>query len=606
MKKKRIIRLLAAVMLPTALLSGCGTAGNTDADNQSGAAQTQMPAQPPEIAAGQKMEMTVTVYPVDLRFAECAVLDIPREPDPTEIPQETSETQAISEPRIVVNQNDDKPIIGGIDGVLGGSQEPEEQPKDTYMVFRYMEPQLIAYRIQLRRQEEYGTVYTGILTPGEGVQWDASEAALEPEREKLNQTLLEDLQWIPCTEAETYAVNTSLTRCLVSDRNVFYSDDTSAIFQVQSYDASGVLTSVVPLNQEDGILLWEGVLSQMLWDSNCFPELQSETQGESPAPAASEDPAVQQLLADYEAQLRDLRQKNEQGKITVIVVGVVAALLAISNLLCLLRGSRRKVHRPAKENKATAAPDSGTVRAVKSFGVVHNIGRRSGQQDSFDVIDCAAGTLAVVADGMGGLADGDKVSQKIIATMRADSARLRPGNTDGVLHQLIAHVNQEVNRMLGTANQYKCGSTLLSVLVEKGTMQWATVGDSRIYLYRGGSLLQVNREHIYKADLLERAINGKMSFAEVMRDPQADRLSSFIGMGELRHVDSCLSRVKVLKGDRILMMSDGVFNTLSNDEIAEVIRNAPSTAEAAQQLEQKVLQKQVPNQDNFTCIILEV
>lgn len=602
MKKKRIIRLLAAVMLLTVLLSGCGTAGSTDADNQTGEAQTQMPAQPPEISAGQQMEMTVTVYPVDLRFAECAVLDIPQEPEPAEIPQET---QAASEPRIVVNQNDEKPIIGGIDGVLGGSQEPEEQPKDTYTVFRYLEPQSSAYRIQLRKQEEW-TVLTGTLTPGEEVQWDASEAALEPEREKLSRALLEDLQWIPCTEAKTYAVNTSLTRCLVSGRNVFYSDDTSTILQVQSYDASGVLTGVVPLAQEDGILLWEGALSQMLWDSNCFPELQSETQEESPAPAASEDPAVQKLLADYEAQLQGLRQKNEQSKITVIVVGAVAALLVITNLICLLRGSRRKARRPDKAKTSAAAPDSGSASSVKSFGVVHNIGRRSGQQDSFDVIDCAAGTLAVVADGMGGLADGDKVSQKIIATMRADSARLRPGSTDGVLHQLIAHVNQEVNRMLGTANQYKCGSTLLSVLVEKGTMQWATVGDSRIYLYRGGSLLQVNREHIYKADLLERAINGKMSFAEVMRDPQADRLSSFIGMGELRHVDSCLSRVKVLKGDRILMMSDGVFNTLSNDEIAEVIQNAPSTAEAAQQLEQRVLQKQVPNQDNFTCIILEV
>ena len=137
-------------------------------------------------------------------------------------------------------------------------------------------------------------------------------------------------------------------------------------------------------------------------------------------------------------------------------------------------------------------------------------------------------------------------------------------------------------------------------------MQWITVGDSRIYLYRGGSLIQLNREHVYYAELLKQAINGKLSFAEANRDPQAERLSSFVGMGDLKHVDFCLNKLHLREGDRILLMSDGVFNTLSEEEIAKAVQAAEDTAQAAASLEQKVLQKNAPNQDNFTCVLLEV
>ena len=95
----------------------------------------------------------------------------------------------------------------------------------------------------------------------------------------------------------------------------------------------------------------------------------------------------------------------------------------------------------------------------------------------------------------------------------------------------------------------------------------------------------------YCAELLEHAINGKISFAEALRDPQVDRLSSFVGMGELKHVDICLNRMKLCPGDHILLMSDGVFNTLSEDEIAETIKTSANASNAASVLEEKVLKK---------------
>ena len=67
-----------------------------------------------------------------------------------------------------------------------------------------------------------------------------------------------------------------------------------------------------------------------------------------------------------------------------------------------------------------------------------------------------------------------------------------------------------------------------------------------------------------------------------------------------------MERIKLQQGDRILLMSDGVFNTLSNAEIAGVIRGSADAADAARNMEQRVLHKGAPNQDNFTCVILEI
>lgn len=241
-----------------------------------------------------------------------------------------------------------------------------------------------------------------------------------------------------------------------------------------------------------------------------------------------------------------------------------------------------------------------------TVGKLHNIGMRSSQQDSLGVTGYSGGLFAVVADGMGGLSDGDKVSQKVVLTMLQDAVKLSGGKTGGMLWHMTAHANREVNHMLGAANQYKSGSTLIAVLVEKGSFQWISVGDSRIYLYRQGQLLQMNREHVYEVDLRHKAVNGLMSFAEAAADPQKKHIASFIGMGELKYVDSCMRPAPTCAGDRLLLMSDGVFNTLSEEEIRAVLLRGENAENTAALLEEQVLARRNPKQDNFTAVILDL
>ena len=586
MKNKQMIHFLACAMALTALLGSLGTVSAAQAAETT----ATMPVLLPPVE-GVVREAPADVYPVDLRYTECAVLELsPSEvPDPAEVEAVPPEAGTpATEANAQHTQSEEIPPADALP--VGG--EAAAQDLVTYRIFRYLKKDGIFHQFHIQvwvREEDSFRTVDGTLTPGLGMHWNSQE--VPPALADLNAMELENLSWVPCGEEALYAVNTAMTQSLVMGRRVLFTDDAHTLFQMQSYDEAGVLTEVIPLTQEDASCLMDGVLTPMQWESGCFPTLE-ETNLED---------GQQETIDRLEEELTKLQQQKQRYCILAIVLGVVAGVLLVTNLVTLLMGRKRRKRPGTNGAQASAAPV-----VQPQCGVVHNIGRRSGQQDSFAVIPCAAGTLAVVADGMGGLADGDKVSQKIVATMRSDSARIRPGQTHGVLYQLAAHANAEVNRMLGAARQYQCGSTLLAVLVENGGMQWITIGDSRIYLYRGGSLLQINREHIYETDLLHRAVNGKMSFAEVAKDPQRTRVSSFVGMGELKHVDACLDNVTLLPGDRILLMSDGVFNALSNDEIAAVITNTPNAQEAAKLLEQQVLQKQIPKQDNFTCVILEV
>ena len=243
-------------------------------------------------------------------------------------------------------------------------------------------------------------------------------------------------------------------------------------------------------------------------------------------------------------------------------------------------------------------PDGMTV------GSLQNIGGRPYQEDSSGVASLSDGVLAVVADGMGGLANGDKVSQKIVMTMMGYSKSLRPGQMDDVLPRMVQSVAAEVNKMLGPEGLYKSGSTLMTVLVRQNRFHWAAVGDSHIYLYREGQLVQLNQEHNRGQELLYQALAGELTFDEVRADPKKSGLTSFVGMGELKYVEKSLSSIALKAGDRILLMTDGVFNALSDQEIAAVLARNPDVKTAAQMMERGVLAKAAPHQDNFTAIIL--
>lgn len=321
---------------------------------------------------------------------------------------------------------------------------------------------------------------------------------------------------------------------------------------------------------------------------------------------------VQPEENDIDSELPD--EESDNGVLLVILIvsvvllaldllGIAACTAAIGNLG---RQARTAGKRSGTVDTITHTISNGTKRSasVITIGQLHNIGARPYQEDSSGVAKLDDGVFSVVADGMGGLSGGDKVSQQIVYTMLEYTNTLHPGQIDGVLEQMVSGVTDAVNQTLGPAGLRKSGSTLMAVLARNNRFHWITVGDSHIYLYHDGMLVQLNQEHNRGQELLRQAIAGLMTFDEVRADPQKSGLTSYIGMGQLKYVERSLHSIPLAPGDRVLLMTDGVFNALSEAEICTVLRQFPDVADAAQMLERGVIAKACPHQDNFTAVIL--
>ena len=179
---------------------------------------------------------------------------------------------------------------------------------------------------------------------------------------------------------------------------------------------------------------------------------------------------------------------------------------------------------------------------------------------------------------------------------------LLQGEPDQVLLTLLEQANNEVNRLLGPEGYSRGGSTLVAGLVRNGFFHYISVGDSRICLYRDGALYQLNREHVFRRELELRAVNQEEALAAAAVHPKAAGLTSYLGMGRLKYVDVPDQPLAIRPGDKFVLMSDGVYNALSQAELTACLAGTPE--QAAVELEETIRAKKYSNQDNYTAVIL--
>ncbi|MDR0964520.1 MAG: protein phosphatase 2C domain-containing protein [Clostridium sp.] len=259
-----------------------------------------------------------------------------------------------------------------------------------------------------------------------------------------------------------------------------------------------------------------------------------------------------------------------------------------------------------------AAPVTQAAAAVPSspisIGNIHHVGARESQQDSFGISDISnqmlftqKGVFGVVADGMGGMTGGGEASGIAVRTLlQYFNEALSCEQPQLDLLNMIGAANDNVNRYM-EGSQDNGGSTVVAVIIRDGYLYWISVGDSRIYLLRGGALIQINRDHTYAVELDEKAAMGEISWEEAADHPKRVALTSYLGMGRLEKIDRNIRPVRLQSGDRVILMSDGVFGTLTDEEMLYGMRQ--DLHETAAVLQEMILKKEKRGQDNFTAII---
>lgn len=245
-------------------------------------------------------------------------------------------------------------------------------------------------------------------------------------------------------------------------------------------------------------------------------------------------------------------------------------------------------------------------------GNSQHIGSRSEQQDSFgfscfEDIDHIghAGFLAVVADGMGGLAMGRDASTVAVRTFLETYADKTPDQSIAkILDRCLHSANRAVNKLAKDAGlEGDVGTTLVAVIVHEGKLYRISAGDSRIYLFREGKLKQLTTDYNYGRVLDRMVERGEMGRAEALSHPSRAALTSYLGKAELDEYDSPESgQVELMPGDRILLASDGLFGSLSDEEMTSFLSGDPQ--HAAEALVDATIALKRPYQDNVTVALL--
>ncbi len=303
----------------------------------------------------------------------------------------------------------------------------------------------------------------------------------------------------------------------------------------------------------------------------------------TPVPVISETTVVTHQAAGSNPTFGDIAPWALLGVVAGCVLGAVIWSLLQKKLKI---GFFRKPH---------------TLKAITLQGQ----GARENQQDSLAATDPELyqeqGALLCVADGMGGLQNGSLVSRTAVTAVINTFSTLEKTDPERVLAMLLQSATAAVNMVL-SPNLGSGGTTLLIGYAFQGRFYCTSVGDSRICLLRDGKLIHLNRPHILEDELLLRYINGEINYDSARNYGKKGGLTSYLGMGPLKYVDFPTYHVTIQRGDRFILMSDGVFNTLTDEELARILCARPKAIST--RLNRAIEKKQSRFQDNYSAAVL--
>ena len=225
-------------------------------------------------------------------------------------------------------------------------------------------------------------------------------------------------------------------------------------------------------------------------------------------------------------------------------------------------------------------------------------------------------SLSVVADGMGGHAAGEvasalavriiheeiKAHREVIEAFGAEGADERAGSKEilNVLEQAVQRACAKIHEEAKADPAKRGMGTTLSALLIAGSQGFiAHVGDSRIYLLRGGKIQQVTEDHTVYNELVKR---GKLTRDQIEKVAQKNAITRAVGVYERVEVDTLT--IEVLPGDQFLLASDGLHGYIAHTAELEPYLEEADGETAAEEL--IALANRKGGKDNITAVLVRL
>ena len=236
---------------------------------------------------------------------------------------------------------------------------------------------------------------------------------------------------------------------------------------------------------------------------------------------------------------------------------------------------------------------------MKSLAMKHKGLVKEDNQDLFLVKEFEDGSLLMaVADGLGGMVGGKRA---------AETARECLKNFNPECQAVEAHIEelmQEANRRIMETVEKEpdlegMGTTMTAACVRNGTVCWAHVGDSRLYLFRGDELRQITEDDTMAGFLFSE---GELTKEEARIHPGNKLVFQCIGGSGEFEADT--GNFKVQAGDLLIFSTDGLHDEVPEEEIVSALRSDNDLEEKVDDLLSAALA--AGGKDNIAVVMVEI
>lgn len=211
-------------------------------------------------------------------------------------------------------------------------------------------------------------------------------------------------------------------------------------------------------------------------------------------------------------------------------------------------------------------------------------------------------SILVVCDGMGGANSGALAAVIAVETYCDRLKRLiaagkkQPMILQRWMQESCAAANAAVYERGSNPDHAGMGTTLVSAVVSGRRAEILNVGDSRAYLVRGNTITQITRDHSVVAELVAA---GSLTPEEAAVHPNRNLITRAVGVEPT--VESDVYSLRLRRGDRLLLCSDGLSNTLTETELFSYVKCSRDAALVCQALIDLAVEKGA--RDNVTAAV---
>ncbi len=242
---------------------------------------------------------------------------------------------------------------------------------------------------------------------------------------------------------------------------------------------------------------------------------------------------------------------------------------------------------------------------IYAWGITDKGVVRSQNQDSYHLAFRGTDLVtAMVCDGMGGALAGNVASALAIDVASAYLESLTPEELRQTpqehLIRAVNLANDAVYRKSVTDQDcFGMGTTMVAVIVAERKAWVLNIGDSRCYRLGEDGVVKETRDHSVVEDLLRR---GEITAEEARLHPHKNLITRALGAEEKAQPD--LYELELKAGECLLLCSDGLSNTLTDQELLYEVLHGGEREECCRRLLDLSLSRGAP--DNVTAVLIQI